>query len=647
MPPFESWFLSKTAVPPRSRLYSLEPIGIGTPFVESLTGYTARLAEAHSLSVGDLVGRILSGVSDPKAPIITAAAKALRLGGHGFRAFSYAVNGVTDRAETWAQALEAATARRDLHYLTLLPFRHILPRELFHRHRAWCSVCYDQWRADGQVIYEPLIWAIETSSHCVVHARALDSICHHCARWLSPLGVFSRPGYCERCGGWLGVPDAGSNCAPSGQGDPWQCTQVAALLAMLPGVDPAAARDSFRRSLAAYLEQVTAGNVLALAQHVRCPNSVLQAWLDGARSPQLRNLLRTCRFLGVPASSFLDPSGPTPVDIAAAKASIARAGDRGVAPSRHASEIRKALRAALVEVVPRSLSDVARSLGYTGTERLYQASRKLCHKIAARYRQSGRSHWWRKPGATRICDVRRLKEILEQSLKSNIPTSVHQIAADLGYSNDAYVRNKYPELCLAVSEKISLERRTRPDHVRLALANALDEQPPPTLSNLSRRLGYSTSTVLRTHEPALCDHLMARRRAHVLERRAALEQAAVAALGETPVPSVQDLCKRLGITDWFMTKYFPAVRRLVAERHRQCASVETQHRHERLLRDVHRIAVELWDQNLYPSAPRITERLPNGSCREWKALTLAIREAQRALGIRTQGSRHTSGRASN
>ena len=44
-------------IPERSRLYSLNPIGIGTPQVESLTGYIARLAEAHVLSVGDLVGR--------------------------------------------------------------------------------------------------------------------------------------------------------------------------------------------------------------------------------------------------------------------------------------------------------------------------------------------------------------------------------------------------------------------------------------------------------------------------------------------------------------------------------------------------------------------------------------------------------------
>jgi hypothetical protein len=37
-------------MPIHSRLYHLEPIGIGTPFVESLTSYVVRLAEAHSVS---------------------------------------------------------------------------------------------------------------------------------------------------------------------------------------------------------------------------------------------------------------------------------------------------------------------------------------------------------------------------------------------------------------------------------------------------------------------------------------------------------------------------------------------------------------------------------------------------------------------
>lgn len=45
LPTLEWWDLSRPKIPPRSRLYHLEPVGVGTPYVESLTGYMARLGE--------------------------------------------------------------------------------------------------------------------------------------------------------------------------------------------------------------------------------------------------------------------------------------------------------------------------------------------------------------------------------------------------------------------------------------------------------------------------------------------------------------------------------------------------------------------------------------------------------------------------
>jgi len=52
---YEGWDLARPPIPPRSRLFSLEPVGIGTPGVESLTGYVARLATTHGVLVRRLV----------------------------------------------------------------------------------------------------------------------------------------------------------------------------------------------------------------------------------------------------------------------------------------------------------------------------------------------------------------------------------------------------------------------------------------------------------------------------------------------------------------------------------------------------------------------------------------------------------------
>ena len=86
MQAFDSWNCTTPVLPPRSRLYALEPIGIGTPFVESLSGYIARLAEAHAVSVGDLVGRELS-------PSVSKPLTQSRANSQRFHARAHAING--------------------------------------------------------------------------------------------------------------------------------------------------------------------------------------------------------------------------------------------------------------------------------------------------------------------------------------------------------------------------------------------------------------------------------------------------------------------------------------------------------------------------------------------------------------------------
>src|SRR5258708_30853921 len=60
---YERWDITPPALPPRSRLYPLEPIGLGTPLVESLTGYVARLADAHCVSTGTLYSKEIDALT--------------------------------------------------------------------------------------------------------------------------------------------------------------------------------------------------------------------------------------------------------------------------------------------------------------------------------------------------------------------------------------------------------------------------------------------------------------------------------------------------------------------------------------------------------------------------------------------------------
>jgi hypothetical protein len=205
--------------------------------------------------------------------------------------------------------------------------------------------------------------------------------------------------------------------------------------------------------------------------------------------------------------------------------------------------------------------------------------------------------------------------------------------AAMRYSNDGYVHQKYPELCRAIGEKIALAKQNEPDRMRRTLEDALHEHPAPTLTKLSRRLGYSISNVLRAREPKLCEQLSERHRAHAIECRADLERKAAAALSESPAPSLRNVCKRLGVTVFFMNKYFPGVRQAIAERHRRSASSTTAQRREKLFFDIRKIAADLQGRGFYPSVNKIVVRLPAGSCSEWKTISLAVRETREALGI--------------
>ena len=135
------------------------------------------------------------------------------------------------------------------------------------------------------------------------------------------------------------------------------------------------------------------------------------------------------------------------------------------------------------------------------------------------------------------------------------------------------------------------------------------------------------------HEPRLCDQILARYRTCIEERKSELRKAAELALGETPVPSVRSVCAQLGVTAWFMNKYFPDVRRRISEQHRRCSLAETARQRELLFDVVRDIAAEIHSLGLYPSTARIADRIPQGLRCEWMTLNAAVRQARNALGI--------------
>ncbi len=108
---YEQWDLTLPPVPERSALFSLEPVGVGTPWVESLTSYIARLAWAHMVFPGVLMNKLL----EPLVP--SGHARILHIS-HGKK--TNLLNATGLRARLAVQFLETLTLRQDLRHLTLL-----------------------------------------------------------------------------------------------------------------------------------------------------------------------------------------------------------------------------------------------------------------------------------------------------------------------------------------------------------------------------------------------------------------------------------------------------------------------------------------------------------------------------------------------
>ena len=119
---FEVWAPTREAPPPRSRLYSLEPIGIGTPEVESLSSYLNRLAQAHCVTVTTLIAHeLLPHVGTPAPARAHRAAPPSHGGLRGLgQPLARRIYGLGRTAATWVNGLEVVTGRCDLRFLTLL-----------------------------------------------------------------------------------------------------------------------------------------------------------------------------------------------------------------------------------------------------------------------------------------------------------------------------------------------------------------------------------------------------------------------------------------------------------------------------------------------------------------------------------------------
>jgi transcriptional regulator with XRE-family HTH domain len=476
----------------------LEPIGIGTLEVESLTSYIARVAWEHCVSPRILIIKeMFELIGKPIRRVSTAC-----------RVSANQLNGMGSLVEMIVPAFEQLTLQHKLHSMTMLTWKGILSHhKLLRSHRAWCAFCYEEQSIEKKPIYDPLIWSVEPVSVCHLHHYKLCQICPRCNRNSYPFNSNYRPGYCSCCKEWLGT---------RGNKKALRCAKeptAAELSEQISNIDIIG--DLLSKSSDIKLLPTYRGFVVNLTKHIdKDADSSLNLFseISGIWSGTIRRLLHgfsrvTIKMLCKICSKL----NVSPIDLLINKQNEVNPERSSVERKEVSSsvmrptpwnEVESKLRSALLEYPPPSLEAVADSMGYYRA-RIKSNFPKLSEQIISRYKEYLKS---KHPSPDEV------QKVFTSALKEQPPPSLQSVFRRLGCRDTGYYYyTHYEQWCIKVARRYK-SYRDKPfnrDSAQEELQAALIEDPPPSFSAIAKRLGHSREFV-RQKFPELSKAIVAR-----------------------------------------------------------------------------------------------------------------------------------------
>lgn len=587
---YEHWELALPEFSPRSALYQIRPIGIGTPETECLTSLLARLAAAHHLALGDLILRYF-------LPIMrNERAEAGRPLNHfELNRMSY-VNSAGALAAEIVSLSERLTFLPEIASTSLVRWKEFVSRhELLRHYRAWCADCYNEQVAMGGAVYDLLLWVVLPVKVCSRHRRPLNENCPNCQKRIRPTLKYYRPGSCPYCRTFLGAQKSDVTTAAiddSGY-ELWVADNIGALIAASPLAPGAAARQNAIKAVNHCCNLLAEGNSHMLARLINIGKSTSREWVTGRAIPPLKALARLSYLTRIPLLKFLtEPDyvleliSKYPVEIEAHRI-VGRKLHRENRIARQ--KVREHMEAALLETPPPSLIEVAQRLGYRHIASLRNKFPELFKKIGANYRGteeylSGRKS--RSAAAGSRPDKEGQRKVIEMELAQPCPASLRAVAHRLGYVSGFDLKLKFPDICDPLLEKrreyLQKELAERLMACRNALEAAMTEEPPPTFISVLRRSKGINEWYLRKYFAEECRSISLRYNEYRKKQMKEAEDRLLQVLQENPPRSLNQISKEIGYSCHTLVNHYPEIsrsimdryesyaRKLVAEKWRQC-----------------------------------------------------------------------------
>ncbi|MGJ9386078.1 TniQ family protein [Salipaludibacillus sp. CF4.18] len=353
----------------RNILYNLKPVGIGTPYVESLTSYITRIADAHCVLTGDIISRIY-------APYLNKEylSKISKRGG-GFYDSAIGINGVGKLAYEFSELTNKLTGRKDLSNITLKNWSELLPnRGLLRKTKSWCPICYEESKLNDMIIHDQLIWNFQVVNYCLKHKTLLLNTCKNCKNTVPIIDRKSLPGFCSRCGKWLGfIPSIEENIKDKSE----ILSDVFLIGELLSKNDLAVNNVSLFESLRYYVNEGFNKSPLDAAKYFEIPKSTFMTWMSSKNLPSIHYLIHMCKILGISIVGFLQKQEPV-IQVRSTESFVK------VNKKYDHDEIKWTLKRVIEDKHPVSISGVAKMIGCD--RKLLSAMYKIeCSQIKENY----------------------------------------------------------------------------------------------------------------------------------------------------------------------------------------------------------------------------------------------------------------------
>lgn len=277
-----------------SRLFNIDPIGVGTPYVESLPSYIKRLAEAHSVYPRVLLKKeIFPETRDYPLGLALSRDNKILL--------SISSNITSDLI----RVLETKTSNNNIHNMSLSKLNdYITGNFVFRDHAAWCPLCFEESRQKNEPVYEQLIWSIREIEICGKHCIPLHHICPQCHNQIKHYNAFGRVGYCCHCKSRLDLDNLDSySYNELNKWDVWVLDNIGSILSGIPDSN-LFTMTCLSRNIVKILDY-TGLTKVALAKEVATTHASIREWAIKGSKPTLSSVLLLGFKYGLPIIKLL------------------------------------------------------------------------------------------------------------------------------------------------------------------------------------------------------------------------------------------------------------------------------------------------------------------------------------------------------